>query len=142
MGDLKVLDSLIATYLPDLHQHLTKCQIDLTPITMNWFLCLFVNTLPADSSHKVLDCLLHEGSKVLFRTSLSILKIRKQQLLNAPGVMDAYFLRVPFGSDKSEHDFAAPAADEKDLVANIYGSWLKGLSVDTLQKLRKEHGAA
>eukprot|EP00427_Karlodinium_veneficum_P037548 CAMPEP_0169285646 /NCGR_PEP_ID=MMETSP1016-20121227/58820_1 /TAXON_ID=342587 /ORGANISM="Karlodinium micrum, Strain CCMP2283" /LENGTH=204 /DNA_ID=CAMNT_0009375189 /DNA_START=293 /DNA_END=907 /DNA_ORIENTATION=+ len=108
---------------------------------MNWFLCLFVNTLPPDSSHKVMDCLLHEGSKVLFRTALSILRIRESELLNAPNVMDAYFLlRVPFGTDKSCLNLHAPAASA-DLLTSIYGPWLRGFSNDTLIKLRKEHGA-
>lgn len=141
--DLRVLDSLVAQYLPDLHKHLADLDIDLSPITMNWFLCLFVNTLPADRSHRVMDCLLHEGSKVLFRTALSILRVREKELLNAPGVMDAYFLlRVPFGTD-APHSFEgiAPAASE-ELLEILYGPWLKGFSTDILVKLRREHGAA
>merc|ERR1711959_574794 len=127
--DLKVLDSLIKQYLPDLHRHLISKQIDLSPITMNWFLCLFVNTLPADRSHRIMDCLLHEGSKVLFRTELSVLRIREQELLNSPGVMDAYFLlRVPFGTDNDNHFQGVADAATEDLVSSVYGHWLKGFS--------------
>merc|ERR1719277_1888482 len=60
-ADLRLLDSLIAVHLPRLHRHLVENGIDLSPISMNWFLCLFVNTLPAEQSHRVLDAMLHEG---------------------------------------------------------------------------------
>merc|ERR1719284_1963367 len=73
-ADLGLLDSLVARCLPRLHQHLTLHGIDLSPITNSWFLCLFVNSLPQCQSHRVLDCLLHEGSTVLFRTALALLQ--------------------------------------------------------------------
>mmetsp|Transcript_99201 Transcript_99201/g.175951 ORF Transcript_99201/g.175951 Transcript_99201/m.175951 type:complete len:593 (-) Transcript_99201:23-1801(-) len=145
--DLRVFDSLVAQYLPDLHRHFRKHEIDLSPITMNWFLCLFVNTLPADLSHRVMDCLLHEGSKVLFRAALSVLRLREKELKDAPSVMDAYFLlRVPFGVDSSKADpvpgAASAAAANGNLLDSVFGMWLKGFSSDRLQRLRKEHQAA
>lgn len=89
-----------------------------------------------------MDCLLHEGSKVLFRTALSILRVREQDLLAAPGVMEAYFLlRVPFGQDNEDKNnfHGVSAAVNEDLIGSVYGSWLKGFSTDILLKLRKEH---
>merc|ERR1719401_292926 len=101
-SDLRLLDSLIGQYLPGLKSHLTQRSIDLAPITMNWFLCLFVNTLPAEESHRVLDCLLHEGSKVLFRAALSILQLTEGELLKTAAVVDCYgILRNPFGDSSS-----------------------------------------
>ena len=63
--DMLVLNSLIMRYLPNLHKHFSEHSVDLSPVSMNWFLCLYVNTLPANARDRVLDCLLHEGSKVL-----------------------------------------------------------------------------
>lgn len=61
--DMLVLNALVAKYLPKVHQHLSQMEVDLSPVSMNWFLCLYVNTLPAIQRDRVLDCLLHEGSK-------------------------------------------------------------------------------
>eukprot|EP00913_Durusdinium_trenchii_P029781 g27907.t1 len=41
---------------------------------------LFLNTLPGEWSHRVLDSVLYEGSAVLFRCALSILSLREEQL--------------------------------------------------------------
>ena len=62
--DMLVLNSLVMRYLPNLHKHFTEHDVDLSPVSMNWFLCLYINTLPASTRDRVLDCLLHEGSKV------------------------------------------------------------------------------
>lgn len=141
-GDLKLLDSLIGTYLPTLKKHLVDRGIDLSPITMNWFLCLFVNTLPAEESHRLLDCLLHEGPKVLFRAALGILHIREQELLKCEAVVDAYvILRAPFGSNDPRIPGESFAAErpQTNLLASMYGPWLRGLSTDALSGLREDH---
>merc|ERR1712217_881858 len=57
--DLKVFDALVAQYLPNLERHISQCEVDLSPIIMNWFLCLYVNTLPSEHACRVMDCLLH-----------------------------------------------------------------------------------
>merc|ERR1719215_495011 len=140
-SDLKLLDSLIGKYLPVLKNHLTVRGIDLSPITMNWFLCLFVNTLPAEESHRVLDCLLHEGPKVLFRAALGILAIREAELLKAEAVVDAYMiLRAPFGGGPVEISGGLTSASPNgDLIGSMYGLWLKGLSTQRVGNLREEH---
>merc|ERR1719235_1131561 len=79
--DLRVLGSLMEMYLPALHAHLESEMMDLSAITMNWFLCLFLNTLPLRVAHRVLDCIMHEGSDVLFRVSLAILQAAEAALL-------------------------------------------------------------
>ncbi|CAE7671126.1 SGSM3 [Symbiodinium sp. CCMP2592] len=79
--DLRVLSVLLSQYLPSLADHLEAQEIDLSPITVNWFLCLFLNTLPAKWSHRVLDTVLYEGSVTLFRLALAILSFRSKELL-------------------------------------------------------------
>mmetsp|Transcript_61211 Transcript_61211/g.138408 ORF Transcript_61211/g.138408 Transcript_61211/m.138408 type:complete len:500 (-) Transcript_61211:78-1577(-) len=143
--DLKVLDLLVSQYFPRLHKHLVSINLDLMPITMNWFLCLFVNTLPPAVSCRVLDCLLHEGSKVLFRAALTLLRLRETELLQASSVMDAYaLLRAPFGSDGLGLNVdivnLAPASNGQDLLKGMYGQWIRGLSNDTLLQHRAEQG--
>lgn len=139
--DLKLLETLVAQYLPGLHAHLAEKGIDIAPIAMNWFLCLFVNTLPQEQAHRVMDCLLHEGPKVLFRAALGILRAREAELMGIDGVADAFLLlRSPFGSDGrpgSPNARLAPAATD-DLLSHMYGSWLAGLKTDVLEQLRRQ----
>eukprot|EP00438_Fugacium_kawagutii_P028743 Skav229643 [mRNA] locus=scaffold649:315966:343554:- [translate_table: standard] len=123
--DMLVLNSLIMRYLPNLHKHFTEQDVDLSPVSMNWFLCLYINTLAETTRDRVLDCLLHEGSKVLFRAALALLRSMESQLLAANGVAAVYdLLRSPV---------------EDDLVENMYGFWLQGFSTDILIQLRDQH---
>ncbi|CAJ1388480.1 unnamed protein product, partial [Effrenium voratum] len=130
--DMLVLDSLVMRYLPCLHKHLLENDVDLSPISMSWFLCLYINTFPASICHRVLDCLLHEGCKVLFRTGLALLRLLEPTLLAAGSVVTVYdILRAPFSPDQ-----------EDSLLDGMYGFWLQGLSTDILLQLRSEHLAA
>eukprot|EP00929_Paragymnodinium_shiwhaense_P068184 TRINITY_DN34266_c0_g1_i2.p1 TRINITY_DN34266_c0_g1~~TRINITY_DN34266_c0_g1_i2.p1 ORF type:complete len:343 (+),score=74.70 TRINITY_DN34266_c0_g1_i2:418-1446(+) len=143
-ADLKLLESLIKEYLPLLYMHLSERGIDLSPIAMNWFLCLFANTLPPDLSHRVLDCLIHEGPKVLLRTSLAVLRIREKELLEAvdASVVDAYvLLRSPFGAsaDDAHLKGLAPAAREDLFGSSMYGTWLVGFTRAKMDSLRASH---
>ena len=61
--DMQVLNSLVMRYLPHLHKHFAEHDVDLSPVSMNWFLCLYINTLSDKMRDRVLDCILHEGSK-------------------------------------------------------------------------------
>lgn len=145
-ADLRTLDALVAAYLPDLHMHLTREQCDLSPIITNWFLCLFVRTLPPELSLRVMDCFLHEGSKVLFRTALGLLKSRQTELLQCRSPSDAYLLlRAPLGrinsEDGSPSDHLLTHVDLTEdafMDTMVYGLWLQGLDSETIGKLREE----
>ncbi|CAL1166091.1 unnamed protein product [Cladocopium goreaui] len=69
-ADLHLFNWCVQQFVPQLGQHFDQNCIDVAPILMNWFMCLFVNTLPTEHAHRVLDCVLHEGHKALFRTGL------------------------------------------------------------------------
>ncbi|CAE7666080.1 TBC1D2 [Symbiodinium sp. CCMP2456] len=125
--DMMVLNSLVMRHLPTLHAHFVEHEVDLSPFTMGWFLCLYVNTVPNPSLHRVLDCLLHEGSKVLFRTALAILHGLEPFLLNAKSLAKVYEL------------LRCPSCPEAELLNTMYGSWLNCLSMDSVVDLRSQH---
>ena len=50
-----------------------RLQLPIEPLTVNWFLCLFVNTLPLETALHLWDCTFYEGIKVLFRAALAVL---------------------------------------------------------------------
>lgn len=48
-----------------------------------WFICLFADVLLPETTYRVWDCLFNEGSKILFRVSLSLIIIHKQEIIKS-----------------------------------------------------------
>jgi hypothetical protein len=69
--DQKCLKDIIKSKFPDLHKHLESLDIDISSITLNWFLAIFIDSVPFDTLLRIWDCFLLEGSKVLFRVRKS-----------------------------------------------------------------------
>jgi hypothetical protein len=138
--DLKVLSSLIEQYLPQLHTHLQDQELDLSAITMNWFLCLFLNTLPMKAALRVLDCVMHEGSQILFRVALSILQTKEAELLQAEFLPDAYMLlRAPVEESSQDEELASASGTASDLFKRMFDSWLDNVTTEELARLRATH---
>lgn len=55
--------------------------LPLSIVTTNWFMCLFVNTLPVDTLLRVWDMLIVHGPMTLIRVGTAILKIHERELL-------------------------------------------------------------
>ncbi len=70
------MGALVQDKLPRVHRQLQRIDVPLEPLTVNWLLCLFVNTLPLETLFRVWDCFFLEGVKVLFRAGLALLKAR------------------------------------------------------------------
>lgn len=140
-ADLHLFNWCVQQFVPQLGQHFDQNCIDVAPILMNWFMCLFVNTLPTEHAHRVLDCVLHEGHKALFRTGLAILSLRSQELLQSSSVVEAYtFLRQPFGlDDRAVSDcLNAVNISPKQLLETAFsGTWLKGFRLEQLERERE-----
>jgi hypothetical protein len=79
--DQRVLRDLLSEKMPRLHAHFEHYRIDLSLITFNWFLTVFVDNTPIELSLRIWDSFLYEGSKVLFRFALAILKWNEEELL-------------------------------------------------------------
>eukprot|EP00947_MAST-08B_sp_MAST-8B-sp1_P000965 g965.t1 len=79
--DQEVFASMIKEKLPAVYASLEEKHIHLPVISLQWFLCLFVNTLPVDASLRVWDCFFLEGSTVLFRVAIALLKLQEQRIL-------------------------------------------------------------
>ncbi|CAE7479858.1 Tbc1d8b [Symbiodinium pilosum] len=139
-SDLHVFNWCIEQYLPQLYQHFCRNAIDAAPIFMNWFLCLFVNTLPPEHAHRALDCALHEGHKALFRIGLAILALRQKELLGTSNVVEAYaFLRQPFGEDLQVPSDVLSFVDisSKQMLDAAYGPLFKNFRSAQIAKIRE-----
>ena len=75
--DQQVLTSLLATHLPSIYTNLTNHSIDLSLITMSWFLTLFSSTLHIKILLRIWDILFFEGR--VGKGSFKIINLRIHQ---------------------------------------------------------------
>jgi hypothetical protein len=81
--EMDTLRTLLKKRVPQVAEHLEKIHCDVSYFATDWFLCLFCKTLPGETTARVWDSLLVEGPKVLFRVALTILKLCRDELLQA-----------------------------------------------------------
>ena len=76
-----VFSELVALKLPRLSQHLEQhgCVVEL--FATRWFVALYANALPIETTLRVWDAFLLEGCKVLHRVGLALLRIAEPRLL-------------------------------------------------------------
>ncbi|XP_078532684.1 TBC1 domain family member 2A isoform X2 [Lissotriton helveticus] len=79
--DQRVFKDFLAEKLPKLTAHFEQHKIDLSLITFNWFLVVFVDSLVSDILLRVWDAFLYEGTKVIFRYALAIFKYNEEEIL-------------------------------------------------------------
>ncbi|KAF0710135.1 Aste57867_5586 [Aphanomyces stellatus] len=90
--DQHVFAALVDQKLPHVARHLAALNVHLAPATFKWFLCLFVNTLPLETTLRVWDVFFSEGNKVLHRLGLTLLKLLAPDILAADEAFDVYEL--------------------------------------------------
>lgn len=62
--DQRVLKDFMLEKMPRLMAHLEEHSVDVSLITFNWFLVVFVESLASDILLRVWDAFLYEGTKV------------------------------------------------------------------------------
>lgn len=103
--DQKVFESLVEKTMPILWEHLVKSDVQLSVVSLPWFLSLYINSMPLVFAFRVLDVFFLEGPKVLFQVGLAILRINGEELLDVTddgafiSVLKSYFSRL----DESAH---------------------------------------
>jgi hypothetical protein len=78
--DQAVLGHIVKTRFPVLHRKLEEFQLELSLMSMQWFMCLFVNTLRAETALRVWDVFLNEGDKVLFRVAVALIYLHEDEI--------------------------------------------------------------
>ncbi|XP_060039752.1 growth hormone-regulated TBC protein 1 isoform X2 [Erinaceus europaeus] len=81
--DQEVLGELVRAKLPAVAALLDRHGVPWSLLAARWFICLFADVLPVETALRVWDCLFCEGSKVLFRVALTLLKLHQAFLLSA-----------------------------------------------------------
>ncbi|KAK1930798.1 TBC1 domain family member 2A [Phytophthora citrophthora] len=89
-ADQRVFSDLVTQKLPVLANHLQMLGVDFEPFTLKWFLCLFLNTLPFEPVMRIWDVFFCEGSHVLLRVGLVLLKLNQPRIMACDDALDVY----------------------------------------------------
>ncbi|XP_040215508.1 small G protein signaling modulator 3 isoform X3 [Rana temporaria] len=81
--DQRVLRHLIVQYLPRLDKLLQEHDIELSLITLHWFLTAFASVVHIKLLLRIWDVFFYQGSLVLFQTTLGMLKIKEEELIQS-----------------------------------------------------------
>jgi len=76
-------DELLKVFCPKLSQHLQSIGVINTQYCLNWFHTLFSIGFPFELVLRVLDCIIHKNSKVLFRVAVAFMDSIQDKLLAA-----------------------------------------------------------
>lgn len=79
--DQKVFEALIHKTMPLIAEHCEQQDIQLSIVSLPWFLSFFLNSMPLIYGFRVVDMMLLHGSRVLFQVSLGVLRVNGEKLL-------------------------------------------------------------
>ncbi|KAF7647452.1 hypothetical protein LDENG_00172230 [Lucifuga dentata] len=89
-ADQRVLKDFMAEKLPRLAAHFEEHNIDVSLVTFNWFMVVFVESLPSDILLRLWDAFLYEGTKVIFRYTLALFKYKEDDILKIRDNVEIY----------------------------------------------------
>ncbi|GLE02639.1 hypothetical protein PINS_up011480 [Pythium insidiosum] len=102
--DQLVFRRLVAQELPALAARLEQSGIQIQLVTLHWFLCAFVCTLPTESALRVWDWFFLDGQRVLFVTAIGILKLAEPAVLSAATHSELHTIVRELGTDLHDED--------------------------------------
>ena len=88
--DQAVFQACLLQRLPSVYRHLQDLDCALDPIVLPWFLCCFINALPLYTVVRVWDSLLWEGDMILFKTAISMLRSKEEEVLSCSDFVSIY----------------------------------------------------
>ena len=140
--DQHVLTSYLAYCLPRVHEHFQSMGAMIDPITCHWFLCLFVNSFPLETTLRIWDAILYEGSEVLVRTAATIIKVHERNLLATTSYSTVYaILKTPLNISAEDLEAQSYRLETK-INAGIFmrelydKKWCRKLSNQGIDNLR------
>lgn len=143
--DQKVFESLVEKTMPILWEHLVKSDVQLSVVSLPWFLSLYINSMPLVFAFRVLDVFFLEGPKVLFQVGLAILRINGEELLDVQD--DGSFISILKSYFSSLNESAHPRSENPKLRAVTRFQELmvvafkefSGTTHSTIEELRAKH---
>ena len=143
--DQKVFESLVEQRIPVLWEHLVKSDVNLSVVSLPWFLSLYINSMPLVFAFRVLDVFFLEGPKVLFQIGLAILRINGEELLDVGddgsfiSVLKNYFSRLDESAHpRSENEKLRAITKFQELMVTAFKEFA-GVTHASVSDLRAKH---
>jgi TBC1 domain family member 8/9 len=143
--DQRVFESLVEKTMPILWEHLVKSDVQLSVVSLPWFLSLYINSMPLVFAFRVLDVFFLEGPKVLFQVGLAILRINGEDLLDAAddgafiSILKSYFARLDESAHpRSENEKLRAVTRFQELMVVAFKEF-SGITQNTITEQRSKH---
>ena len=143
--DQKVFESLVEKTMPVLWEHLVKSDVQLSVVSLPWFLSLYINSMPLVFAFRVLDVFFLEGPKVLFQVGLAILRINGEELLDVADdgsfiqILKTYFSRLDESAHpRSENEKLRAITKFQELMVVAFKEF-SGITHATITEHRDKH---
>ncbi len=143
--DQRVFESLVEKTMPILWDHLVKSDVQLSVVSLPWFLSLYINSMPLIFAFRVLDVFFLEGPKVLFQVGLAILRINGEELLDITDdgtfiqILKNYFQRLDESAHpKSENEKLRAITKFQELMVVAFKEF-SGITQSTISEQRAKH---
>lgn len=131
LTDLAVLDDLIRIQDPIVHRHIKDIGMPWAVATTKWFVCIYAEVLPTETVLRIWDCLFYEGSKILFRVAITLIKTHRERILEARDLSELVVCFKSMAESQNVINCHKFIAD----IFKIPGSFSKR----TVDKLRLKH---
>jgi hypothetical protein len=79
--DQNVLAHIVKTRMPKIHAIFERTMLQTSFVAVPWFMCIFMTCFRTEVALRVWDIFFNEGSSVLFRLTLALLKINEDKIL-------------------------------------------------------------
>ncbi|KAJ3245686.1 hypothetical protein HDU78_008743 [Chytriomyces hyalinus] len=163
--DQSVFTALVELHMPTLKAHMDKLYMDLSMISVPWFVCLFLNNVSLSAGVRILDGFFLDGPKFLFWVSLAVLKINENELVTRGrdddvfvNIIKSFFERLagPDTSEASVNAAVTPSGDAKPysppaetpemtgkqlfrVLLNVAYSFANSVSMEQIESLRSKY---
>ncbi|SCU84949.1 LAFA_0D12992g1_1 [Lachancea sp. 'fantastica'] len=90
--DQKVFESFVEQKMPVMWDHIVEHDIQLSVVSLPWFLSLFFTAMPLPFAFRIMDLFLLNGPNALFQVALGVLKVNGEDLLEVDD--DGMFIAI------------------------------------------------
>jgi len=102
--DERVLEECLERRLPRLHRHLAAMGFPYNCLSTRWFMCLYLNSMPTETTLRVWDCFFCMGPRTLILVALALFVEQESTLLRATEVSTVLTTLVTAAQEAYDHD--------------------------------------
>lgn len=143
--DQRVFESLVQETMPLLWDHISRNDIQLSVVSLPWFLSLYLSSMPLVFAFRILDVFFLQGPKTLFQVALAILKLNGEELLKTEddgtfiSILKNYFQTLDQSAHPESHNSKYRAITKfQELLVTAFKEF-STINEDTIDKHRAKH---